>query len=489
MLAYPDTELVVFRLNGHDVRLEGLPFETTLLQFIRMHGLTATKEGCAEGDCGACTVAILEPSPDGRNRYRAVNSCLMLAPMAAGLEVWTAEGLADGELLHPAQQEMASRGGSQCGFCTPGFVMSLFTEFYREGRVQDDGQGDGFDESALVGNLCRCTGYRPIRDVANAMPRPAPDDPFIERARKAKAVRHTLVYDGFYRPSTIEGAVSLLAAMDQARVIAGGTDMALEVTTGFKRLGPVVSVDTIPELHIVIDTPETLEIGAAVPLSRIENEYGGIVPLLDELWPWFASRQIRNRATLGGNLGTASPIGDASVVLLALEADVVLFGTHGERTVPMASFFTSYRQTALEHGELIKAVRIAKRRPPGTLRRFEAAYKIAKRGHDDISTVMAAFVVHIGEDNRVLRARLAYGGVAATPRRALETERVLEGQIWNREVINQAKAVLRTEFQPITDFRASRAYRERVVVNLLEKFFLEHDELEPEPPPGNEGAQ
>ena len=463
------SESVSFQLNGHEVYLENAPFETTLLQFIRAQGLCGTKEGCAEGDCGACTVALLEPGPDGRNRYTAINSCLMLAPMAAGLEVWTAEGIA-GKDLHPVQNEMAVRGGSQCGYCTPGFVMSLFAEYYREGRAVQDG---GFDEGALVGNLCRCTGYRPIREAAHALG--APDhDAFTERAQKAKLARHTLVYDGFYRPSTLDGVVSLLNAIDGARLIAGGTDMALEATTAFKALGPVISIDAIPELHVVIDTPDFIEIGAAVPLSRLETEFRGVVALFDALWPWFASRQIRNRATLGGNLGTASPIGDAPVVLLALEATVVALSTHGERTIPVADFFEGYRQTALQKAEMIKAVRVPKRRPPGTARRFEAVYKVAKRGHDDISTVMSAMVVHLDDHNNVIRARLAFGGVSAIPERALETELALAGRAWNRETIRDAQKVLASEFQPISDFRASSAYRERVLVNLLEKFYLEH---------------
>jgi xanthine dehydrogenase small subunit len=470
MRAHREAESVSFRLNGQEVYLENAPFETTLLQFIRAQGLCGTKEGCAEGDCGACTVALLEPGPDGQNRYTAVNSCLMLAPMAAGLEVWTAEGIAAQDQLHPVQLEMVIQGGSQCGYCTPGFVMSLFTEFYRQERAIHG----HFDEGALVGNLCRCTGYRPIREAAHALKAPQDHDAFIEHAKRAKLARYTLVYDGFYRPSTLDGVVSLLNAIDGARLIAGGTDLALEATTAFKALGPVISIDAIPELHMVIDTPDFIEIGAAVPLSRLETEFRGSAPLFDALWPWFASRQIRNRATLGGNLGTASPIGDAPVVLLALEADVILVSTHGERTVAVADFFLGYRQTVLNKGELIKAVRVPKRRPPGTARRFEAVYKVAKRGHDDISTVMTAMVVHLDDHNNIIRARLAFGGVAPIPERALETELALAGRPWNHDTIRAAQKVLATEFEPITDFRATRAYRERVLVNLLEKFYVEH---------------
>ena len=450
-------------LNGQPVSLEGVHGNTTLLNFVRAQGLTGSKEGCAEGDCGACTVAVLEPQADGRGQYRAVNACLMLAAMAAGLEVWTADGIGEPDAMHAVQSALAGAGGSQCGYCTPGFVMSLFAEQHRQAH-----DGDSFDEASLVGNLCRCTGYRPIRDAGNTLRAPESGDPFLERARSARLEKHTLAMEGFYRPTTLEGLFGLMEAHPEARLVAGGTDLALEITTQFRRIETLISLEAIPELQVIREDAGTLEIGAAVPLTRLETELRGKLPLLDELWPWFASRQIRNRATLGGNLGTASPIGDAPVVLLALEAEVSLVGRHGERRVPLADYFTGYRQTRLERGEVIGAVRVPLAAP-----RRQAAYKVAKRGHDDISSVMAAFALHQNGDT-ITRARLAFGGVAATPARARQTEATLEGQPWNRATLERAKAVLATEFQPISDFRASKAYRERIIVNLLEKFWLEH---------------
>jgi xanthine dehydrogenase small subunit len=464
-----------FSLNGVSVSLEGLDHNTTLLNFIRTSGLTGTKEGCAEGDCGACTVAVLTPDSSGKPVYQAINSCLMLAGMAVGLEVWTAEGIGQPEALHAVQSAMASAGGSQCGYCTPGFVMSMFAENYA-GHPE-------FDEAALVGNLCRCTGYRPIREAAHALPKPTENDVFLERQKNSSIRKSAFSLNGFHRPGNLSEALHLLETLPNARVIAGGTDMALEITTAFKRFENLISVESISELLEISETQTHLEIGASVPMSRLETELH--VPLLNELWIWFASRQIRNRATLGGNLGTASPIGDAPVVLLALEAELVLVSSRGERTVPIRSYFLGYRKTMLQTFELIKTIRIplenlgvvahgnAPTHGHAPKQHLQAMYKIAKRGHDDISTVMAAFHLEL-ENNLVTKARLAFGGVAATPIRALETEKMLIGQIWNHATIQAAKKVLALEFQPITDARASASYRVKVIPNLLEKFWLEN---------------
>ncbi len=465
-----------FLLNGNPVSLEGLDHNTTLLHFIRGTGLTGTKEGCNEGDCGACTVAILTPSSSGNLEYQAVNSCLMLAGMAAGLEVWTAEGIGQPEVLHTVQTVMASAGGSQCGYCTPGFVMSMFAQNYT-GNLE-------FDEAALVGNLCRCTGYRPIREAAHALEQPNLNDPFLLRLKTSSVSKSAIIINGFHRPNNLSEALHLLETLPSARVIAGGTDMTLEITTAFKHFENLISLECIHEFLTINQTETHLEIGAGVALSRLEKEID--VPLLNELWIWFASRQIRNRATLGGNLGTASPIGDAPVVLLALEAELVLISSAGERIVPLSSYFVGYRKTLLEPHELIKTIRI----PNGNLGatnggahgvrahgdaplQIQAMYKIAKRGHDDISTVMAAFHLEL-LDKTIIKARLAFGGVAATPVRALETEKKLEGQVWNESTFEKAKKVLALEFKPISDARASAGYRARIIPNLLEKFWLEN---------------
>jgi xanthine dehydrogenase small subunit len=443
-----------FVLNKREVRVPEGHHNTTLLNFVRQHA-TATKEGCAEGDCGACTVAVLEGGA-----FKAINSCLVLLPSVAGLEVWTADGIGSSSQLHPVQTAMASAGGSQCGYCTPGFVMSLFAEYHREARVE-------FQEDCLTGNLCRCTGYRPIREAGASLELPAKDDAFEQR----KSVKHEqlrLEYAGFHRPISLKEALELRAAHPEARLIAGGTDVALEITTAFKALPQLISLEAVPELLQWREVGGWLEIGASVTFSKIETDLSDQLPLLGELMPWFASRQIRNRATLGGNLGTASPIGDAPVVLLALAAELVLISVRGQRTVPLKDYFVGYRQTLLEPDEIIQTIRVPLQLQPA-LRRL---YKIAKRGYDDISSVMAAF--HCELNNGLIETvRLAYGGVAAIPTRAYNTEAELIGQPWTRATLERAKSALSLEFKPISDARASAAYRQKIIVNLLEKFWLD----------------
>jgi xanthine dehydrogenase iron-sulfur cluster and FAD-binding subunit A len=321
---------------------------------------------------------------------------------------------------------------------------------------------------------------------------------FFERLKTSSISKSGFTLNGFHRPDNLPDTLRLLETLPNARVIAGGTDMALEMTTAFKRFENLISLESIPELLEINRTDTHLEIGAGVPLSRLEKEIN--VPLLNELWTWFASRQIRNRATLGGNLGTASPIGDAPVVLLALEAELVLVSRNGERIVPLSSYFVGYRKTLLEKHELIKTIRIpignlgaSNAKPPssdsqarhllspageglGMRVAVQAMYKVAKRGHDDISTVMAAFYLEL-LNSTITKARLAFGGVAVTPVRALETEKILTGKIWNQATLEQAKKVLSLEFKPITDARASASYRSRIIPNLLEKFWLENSEV------------
>ncbi len=435
-------------LNGQPRRVGAGQHNTTLLHWIRGFS-SGTKEGCAEGDCGACTVAVLE---DGH--YKAINSCIALLPSLAGLEVWTAEGIA-AQGLHPAQTALAAAGGSQCGYCTPGFVMSLFCEYH---------QPTG-DETCFSGNLCRCTGYRPIRDALQSLEPADPTNTF--ELRKQSAPQKTMLeYSGFSRPTSLVAALQEKAARPKAQFIAGGTDLTLQITTVFKSLPDLISLEAVPELREIAETDEFFEIGAAVPLSNLEQEFRHKIPLFKELFPWFASRQIRHKATLGGNLGTASPIGDAPVVLLALDASLCLSSLDGEREIALKDYFLGYRKTALESNELIRCIRIPK------AQRIQKMYKVAKRGYDDISSVMGAFAFQL-ERGKITSVRLAYGGVAAIPVRAYQTENALLGQPFTRASINAAQEILAQEFQPISDFRASAQYRQKIIINLLEKFFIE----------------
>ncbi|MBI2244271.1 MAG: FAD binding domain-containing protein [Nocardioides sp.] len=455
-------------VNGRRLSLAGVSPHTTTLDLLRSVGLTGAKEGCAEGECGACSVLVARPDGEGI-RWTALNACLVPAAALDGQELVTAEGLGTPKDLHPVQHEMAVRGGSQCGYCTPGFVCSMAAEFYRPERVAT-GPGpsgdahergpNGFDLAALSGNLCRCTGYRPIRDAAYALGSPAPDDPLAARVhRAAPALEATRLEDGtgvFVRPRDLAEALAQLGEHPEAVPVAGCTDWGVEVNLRGARAPYVVAVDRLPELRRVsLPAPSggAFEIGAALSLSEVELALAGRVPLLAAVFPLFASRLIRNGATIGGNLATASPIGDLAPALLALEASVVLVSTDGDREVPIAELFTGYRRSQLRSGELIRAVRI-----PQPLAGTTAFHKIAKRRYDDISSVAVAFALDV-VDGTVVRAKVGLGGVAATPMRARATEAALEGRTWSAETARAAAAVLRGEGTPMDDHRASAAYR------------------------------
>lgn len=449
-------------VNGQARPLAGVPAHTNALDFLRGLGLTGAKEGCAEGECGACAVMVARPDGDG-TRWAAINACLAPALALDGQEVVTAEGLGDPDHLHPVQAELAERGGSQCGYCTPGFVCSMAAEYYRPGR-------DGFDEHAISGNLCRCTGYRPIRDACAALAgTPANDIPdiFVERrSSPTPAVLATRV-EGFARPGSLAEALSLLAQHPDATVVAGSTDWGVEANLRGSRATYAVAVDRLPELREVSLGDDVIEIGAGLTLSEVESALGGSVALLDAVFPQFASPLIRNAATIGGNLGTASPIGDLSPALLALDASVVIASLDGDREVALADFFTGYRETSLRVGELLRAVRI-----PRPLAAVTAFHKIAKRHYDDISSVAAAFALDV-VDGSVVRARIGLGGVAATPLRARDTEAALEGRPWTVETVRAAAEVLREEGTPMDDHRASAAYRSAMLGTALPRLFAE----------------
>ena len=474
------TRSTAVTVNGAPRPLAGFPVHTSLLDFLRGQGLTGAKEGCAEGECGAC--AVLVARPDGaRSGWVALNACLVPAAAYDGQEVVTAEGIGGPERLHPVQREMAERGGSQCGYCTPGFVCSMAAEYYRPQRATA-GSTDGvhsstpFDVEALSGNLCRCTGYRPIRDAALALGAPDPADPLSSRlAAPAPPPAATLVSapDGlFSRPTDLDAALTVLADDPGATVVAGSTDWGVEVNLRGRRASSLVAVDRLEELREFEVTDEAVTLGAALTLSELERLLAGRVPLLDEVWPQFASRLIRNGATLGGNLGTASPIGDTTPALLALEATLLLVSGRGEREVPLADFFTGYRRTLRERDELIRAVRI-----PLPLSSVVSFHKVAKRRADDISSVAVALALDI-VGGVVRHARIGLGGVGATPLRALATEGALEGRPWTAETVLMAAEVLAGEGTPIDDVRASAAYRAAMMRNALLRLAVERGGLE-----------
>jgi xanthine dehydrogenase small subunit len=494
----------------------------TALDWLRGQGLTGAKEGCAEGECGACAVLVARPDGTG-TRWTALNACLVPVLALDGQEVVTAEGLGAPGTLHPVQREMAVRGGSQCGYCTPGFVCSMAAEYYRPERVAvtgratthpagpgaisangqwaDGGHGDhehgdhehgdhehgpnGFDLHALSGNLCRCTGYRPIRDAAYALGPPPPDDALAARcSAPAPAAVPTRTRTGraaFARPADLGEALALLAGHPDAAVIAGCTDWGVAVNLRGVRAPLVVAVDRLPELRTFAVSPGAdgagrVEIGAGLTLSEVERLLAGRVPLLDALFPQFASRLIRNGATLGGNLGTSSPVGDALPVLLALEAAVVLAGPDPdrpwrEREVALDRYCTGYRRTLRRPGELIRAIRV-----PLPVAPLTAFHKIAKRRFDDISSVAVAYALDV-RDGVVARAAIGLGGVAATPLRATATEHALVGRPWTAATAREAAAVLRAEGTPLDDHRASAAYRAAMLEQSLLKFHTEAEAI------------
>jgi xanthine dehydrogenase small subunit len=465
-------------VNGATLPLTGVTPHTTALDFLRDRGLTGAKEGCAEGECGTCCVLVARPSADGSAgaEWTSINACLVSAASLLGQEVVTAEGLGSPDALHPVQRELAERGGSQCGYCTPGFVCSMAAEYYRPDRGASSSTNgthgeNGFDLHALTGNLCRCTGYRPIRDAAYALGLPDTADPLaVRRTAPAPTPAPTrLEADGatFVRPNDLADALRLLAERDDATPVAGATDLGVEVNLRGARPSPLIAVDRLEELRELHWSGDELRIGAALTLTEIDGRLAGRIPVLDELFWQFASRPIRNGATLGGNLGTGSPIGDTAPVLLALASDVVLVSLGGERRVPLGDYFTGYRTSVREHGELIKEVVV-----PLPIAPLTAFHKIAKRRYDDISSVAVGFALDVA-DGVVRAARIGLGGVAATPIRALETEAALVGRPWSRETVDEAAGVLAAEGTPIDDQRSSARYRSAMLGQSLLRLFAE----------------
>lgn len=465
-------------VNGVTRSVPAAP-HTRLLDWLRAEGLTGSKEGCAEGECGACAVLVARPDGPERSRWTSINACL--PPVAAfdGQEIRTVEGLGTapgaGSVadLHPVQREIADRGGSQCGYCTPGFVCSMAAEYYRPDREPTDQHDaehgpNGFDLHALGGNLCRCTGYRPLRDAAFALGSPDPTDPLARRQDgPAPAARHTRLAaeDGeFLRPATVTELLDLLAERPDATLVAGATDLGVEVNLRAARPRLVLAIDRLADLRTLDVGPDRIEIGAALTLSEIERALAGQVPLLDELLPQFGSRLIRNCATLGGSLATASPVGDAAPALLALDASVVLTSRDGEREVGLPDFFTGYRQTVRTAREVIRAVRI-----PLPLASTTTFQKITRRRFDDISSVAVAIALRL-DDGVVAGARIGLGGVAATPIRARATEDAVTGQRWDAATAARAAVTMSTEGTPLDDHRASARYRTAMLEQALPRF-------------------
>ena len=450
---------VAFRLNGDTVALSEEQPTESLLRWLKRHGHNGTKEGCADGDCGACTVALVEADADGRQHYRAVNSCLLPMGAVAGRDIVTVEHLADGEQLHPVQRALVDCSGSQCGYCTPGFVMSLFAGYYA-GELED---------GTTEGNLCRCTGYAPIRRAAHALGAVGRiADRFSVALERRPALPQPAALGRYFNPSDIASAIELKQRHAGSRWIAGATDLGVELSRGRTDATTFISLEHIDALRRISVDDGAFTIGAGVNLSALERALSGRIPALDQMLRWFAARQVRNRATFGGNLGTASPIGDLLPLLLALDGRIELQGPNGRRVVAAEDFFRGYRQTLREDHELVVAVQL----PRDAWR--SAAYKVAKRPSDDISIVAAVFALGLDSEGQVEHARLAFGGVAAMPLRALATEAWLHGRRLDEQTIEHCARLLREEFTPLSDHRASASYRRELCASLFRQFVAEH---------------
>ena len=471
--------MIQFLLNQTLRTEHALDPNVTVLEYLREHAhKPGTKEGCASGDCGACTVVVGELHTDEHGnehvRYRSINSCLNFVATLHGKQLISVEDLKHQGQLHSVQRAMVDCHGSQCGFCTPGFVMSLFA-LQKNTTGNDDGQQA---HEALAGNLCRCTGYRPILAAAEQACCTRQPDQFdahlsqtVARLKAIATAPPAELHTADKRclsPLTSNALAELYEAHPHARLLAGGTDLALEVTQMHRPLAVMIHVGNVADMKRIERVGNQLEIGAAVTLSDAYTTLTSEYPDFGELLQRFASLQIRNQGTLGGNIGNASPIGDTPPLLIALGAQLVLRQGAIRRTLAIEDFFIDYRVTARQEGEFIEKIVIPCAKPDHTFR----AYKVSKRLDDDISAVCAAFNLRI-DQGQVIEARIAYGGMAGTPKRAISCEAVLLGSPWNSATVEHACAALAHDFTPLSDFRASKEYRLLSAQNLLRKYFIE----------------
>jgi len=485
------TRPIRFFHRGQIVEIDGAAATRTVLQWLREDArCTGTKEGCAEGDCGACTVIVGESAADGTLRMQTVNACIRFLPTLDGKALYTVGDLkaAAGGVLHPVQRAMVDCHGSQCGFCTPGFVMSLAACYERH---LDAGSRPTRQQLAdeIAGNLCRCTGYKSILDAGEHM-FDAPAVRIDARAalealrglstddleyRAPSAASATRV-ETFHAPRTVEALAALRLAKPEARLLAGGTDIGLWVNKQFRDLGDQIYLGDVAELRRVEVQGDTLNIGAGASLEAAWAALAEHWPSVTEVWLRFASPPIRNAGTMGGNVANGSPIGDSAPVLIALDAAVLLRRGARQRRMPLADFYVDYMVNRLEPGEFVQAIEV----PLASIDEALRAYKISKRFDSDISAVLGAFRIAL-DGERVRDVRLVFGGMAAIVKRAANAEAALRGQPWNETSLDAAAQALATDFKPLTDMRASAAYRLEVSRNLLRRFWLETRTADPLP--------
>ena len=468
-----------FVLNDRDVELNTVGASDTLLDFLRIdRRLTGTKEGCAEGDCGACTV-LVGRLQDGVLRYEPVNACIRLTASLDACHVVSIEYLTgpDGR-LHPVQQAMVDHHGSQCGFCTPGFVMSLYALW-----MENPDPSETDIETALQGNLCRCTGYEPIikaAKAATALGSPADDALVCER--EAITARLGALHDGrrievsqgssrCILPASVDDLADVLIDSPDATIVAGATDVGLWVTKFLRDISPVVFLGHLDELRAINLTDDKIILGAGVSYTDSRSVLAEDYPHLGPFWDRIAGWQIRSMGTIGGNVANGSPIGDTPPVLIALGASVTLRRGPERRVIAIEDFFIDYGKQDMARGEFLESISV----PRPSASALHAAYKISKRRDEDISSVCAAFNVSV-EGGTITDARIAFGGMAATPKRAAQAEAALVGAEWSEAALLNAAARLGDDFTPLTDWRASSEYRLQVSKNLFRRFWLEHQD-------------
>ena len=444
----------------------------TLLNYIRTKlKKTGTKEGCAEGGCGACSVVLAELK-DNKINYFSVNSCIMFLPTLQGKQLILVEDLAtDNDSLHPVQQAMVNCHGSQCGFCTPGFVMSLFSMFKNYSKFNDN-----LIKNSISGNLCRCTGYKPIIKAAKSLNNKNKNDQFDRNKKKTIKLLEKIKNESiviykenkrYFAPKYVQELKKILKKNINAHLLSGGTDLSLLVTKERKDIDSIIYMNSIDELNYIKNNNKYIEVGATTPLIKFENYIGKYYSDFNNILKRYGSVQIRNVATMAGNIATASPIGDTLPLLLSLDAKIVLKSIKKTKIVPLNNFFLDYRKTKLGKGQFIESVRI----PLFTQNIFKA-YKISKRFDDDISSVCASFNLKI-VNKKIKNIRIAYGGMAPIPKRAKYCEKILSNVLITNEIIEKATQALDKDFKPISDMRASSKYRIIVAKNLLKKCFLE----------------
>lgn len=461
-----------FFLNGRSRRVRDVAPHTTVLDWLRLEGLTAAKEGCAEGDCGACSILLGSPEVSGGSlNWRVVTSCIMMLPQLDGLAVVTAEGLGalvgSEDTLHPAQRLLAESHGTQCGYCSPGFAVALAALSRKKER------DDATIKDMIAGNLCRCTGYRPILDAARALP-------FIEASPEEAATATDLIADcvepldyradgrRFVAPNSLDSALAVLEDHPDAWLLAGGTDLGLRLTKQHEEPACVLSLARVSELNDISRSESETVIGAAVSYTDALDAISVLAPSFGDMIRRIGAEQIRAMGTIGGNIGNASPIGDTLPPLIALDATLETASRQGRRTIPLDSFITGYRQTVLVDGEIIVAVRILKPPPERLIR----VYKVARRVDQDISAASAAFALDVA-GGKVKRARIAFGGVADRPLRAHAVEDALTGRDWTLETARGAASAVLQSISPMDDARGSAVYRNTVCVNMLERLWWE----------------